>query len=169
MVQQQPHSTSREESDAEAQRPRPDDLAAPRLCPDECYAFGEEEEFAIQSNRPRATAIGLFARDHGAAFTEVSCRRRYMRFLTRQESYEENEEQHIDNQFWSWFDNHDPDLTRDATPGHACRAPDGSEVTPPEFDQTVPSDWTPEEADPVWAFCERKHPDAIRCWEPSER
>ncbi len=125
-------------------KPRLDDLAEPNLSPDECYVFGEEEEYALQSTRPRATAIRLFAREHGVAFAQVSCRRRYMRLLTRQESYEAH---HIDNQFWSWFDDHDPELTRDGAPGYACRAPDGSEVIPPQFDQTVPSDWSPNEVE----------------------
>ncbi len=103
-------------------RPHPDDLAVPDLSPDECYAFAEEEEYAIQSNRPRATAIGFFARDHGAAFVEVSCRRRYLRLFTRRESYGGDEE-------------------------------------------TVPENWTPGEADFVWAFCKRDTVGAIPCWE----
>lgn len=76
--------------------PSPDDLAAPGLSPDDCFIFGDECEFSVQhavqhADRPRATAMSLFAEEMGVDFKDVSCRVGYLRFFTRQEAYEARE------------------------------------------------------------------------------
>lgn len=147
---------------------KPDDLAAPGLNPDDCYVFGEECEYAIQSNRKRATAIGYFAGEMGVRFQDVRCARAYIAFLTRQEAYDTQDAD--DHAFWEWFDNHEPPLTCRTEDKHfRCYLPDGTEAKPPEFDPTVPDDWEPQEDCPVWAFCEKRAPGAIACWQLEER
>lgn len=136
----------------------PDDIAAPHLSPDECYEWGEEGEYYIQSNRPRATAIDHFAREEGVRFQDVRCTRRYMRLLTRRQSWAHNAEDYARDR---WVDNHDPPLTlnRDLK----WVAPDGTICEPPR-DMPMPDDWQPDEGDPVWEWCDKGDPGAIPCW-----
>lgn len=120
---------------------KPDDLVAPWLSPDDAYE-DEPDEYAIQANRPRASAIDRFAQDRGVDFANVSCRRRWLRILTRQESYEGRA---MDDARQRWEEEHDGD------------APDALDDVPPE--------WVVDEDDPAWAWCEKTTPGAIACWQ----
>ena len=144
----------------------PTDLASPNLSPDECCLDENDGEFTIQSNRPRATATDYFARACRLRFQDVRCERRYLRLLTRQESYDASDPG--GTSFWRWFDNHEPRLTlswQNAPDAERiCMLPNGAWIAPPKFDTTVPEDWRPNEPDPVWTWCDKKHPDAIACW-----
>jgi hypothetical protein len=139
----------------------PNDLACPGLTADHCYIWGEEEyEYSIQNaDRPRATATSLFADEVGVSFTRVSCKVAYIRFLTRQESYEMNAMEMAESH---WYDMHQPPLHLNAA--FEWETPDGVVVTAPAELSTVPSDWKPDEDDPVWQFCEKTTPGAVKCW-----
>lgn len=140
--------------------PSPDDQAYPGLDPDNCYVFYDECEFGIQcGSRPRATATRYYADEIGEDFARVTCHVAYMRFLTRQESYERGA---LERAVVAWFDSHTPPLQwNDA---RQWVTPDGAVVTaPPELD-TVPAGWKPDEDDPVWEFCEKTDPGAVKCW-----
>jgi hypothetical protein len=138
----------------------PDDLAAPGLMPDDCFMWDDESECSIQSDRARATAISNFAFEWGCRFEDVVCRRRFMRRMTRQESYNARAlDEAADTAAWDWAEKHGFNF-RDG----AFRDTEGNAHEPPEFDDTVPADWEPGEQDPVWGFCEKTTPDAIPCW-----
>jgi hypothetical protein len=141
--------------------PAPSDLAAPRLSPDDCFIWGEEGEFGIQSNRPRATAISHFAAAEGIRFQDVVCRRRYMRLLTRQQSYGYRAgPDRADTAAWDWAEEHGYRYRDDA-----FRDDEGVPHEPPPFDPVVPADWQADEDDPVWEFCAKDAPGAMPCWE----
>ncbi len=38
------------------------------------------------------------------------------------------------------------------------------EYRPRDDDEVVPDDWEPDEDHPVWTFCGKDDPDAMRCW-----
>ena len=153
----------------------PDDLVCPGLRPDDCEIFDDYEgcEFTIQSDRKRATAIDLYAREMGHRFQEVRCERRYLRVLTYQESYSHNAEDDARNDFEDeWADNHEPPLkywTKGEFSEYGWRTPDGTKVEPPPWDGTVPADWEPGDYDPAWEFCKKTDPGAMPCWFLTER
>jgi hypothetical protein len=142
---------------------RPDELATPNLSPDDCYEWGDECEFAIQSNRKRATAIGYFAQEMGTRFQDVRCSRGYMRLLTRQESWACGAETRAQDE---WIDNHEPPLKLNGDLKWCL--PDGTICEPPEH-FPVPEDWQPGEDDPAWESCGKDHPDAIPYWRLEEK
>lgn len=137
----------------------PDRLASPGLTPDDCFIWNDESEYGIQYNRPRATAISYFAREYGARFQDVVCRRRYWRPLTRQESYSAKLDDISDAVAWDWADANGL-LWRDG----AWRDALGGAHEPPPIDVTVPEAWEPDDDCPVWEFCEKTAPGAIPCW-----
>jgi hypothetical protein len=138
----------------------PDDPAFPGLRPDDCFLFDEECEFGIQNvERPRATAMKLFADEMGVDFPQVLCRVEYVRIYSRQEAYDEacGSDDVIsqwagDNNLklritdWEWVD----------TEGVVHPVPEGVEI--------VPDDWEPDDTDPVWAFCKKTDPGAVKVW-----
>lgn len=139
---------------------KPTDLVAPHLTPDRCYILDDEHEWGIQANRPRAAAISNYARAHGYRVREVTCRRRYLRLLTRQESWECHELEKAES---DWIDNHEPPLTLNAN--FDWVTPDGTVCELPATLGIVPSDWEPNDDDPVWEFCKKSDAGAIPCWE----
>lgn len=138
----------------------PNSPASPGLTPDDCYIYDEECEFGIQSaERPRATATQLFAEEMGVRFQDVSCRVNYMRIYSRQESYEHHALYDDED---TWIDKHDPPLHLNSDLKWVT--PDGVLVEEPSSLGVAPDDWEPSDYDPVWEFCHKGHPDAIKVW-----
>lgn len=128
----------------------PTDLATPGLTVDDlCLRVDEGIYGEVQDgNRPRATAISNFASEAGILFTQVQCRVRYLRFMTRQDVWNGPGKDR-------WVDLHCDEPEYRGKPLEACFA-----VAPEE----PPADWRPDEYDPCWEFCDKAHPEAIRAW-----
>jgi hypothetical protein len=85
--------------------------------------------------------------------------KRYIRVLTRQESFEYNGLERAEQ---DWIDSHDPPLH--LSESGLWVTPGGTVCEPPESLGIVPSDWRPDEDDPTWEFVYRSHPDALPYW-----
>lgn len=133
--------------------PAPTDLAYPGLTVDDlCLRVDEGIYGEVQDgNRPRATAISNFANEAGLAFTEVRCRVRYLRFMTRQDVWNGPGRDR-------WCD----DRINQHLIDHGTRLP--LTAAWKDVPGTPPDDWRPGEYDPCWEFCEKTHPEAIRAW-----
>lgn len=85
----------------------------------------------------RGQAVAWFARELGEDITAVRVWKRYVRPLTRGEVWDDYGRE-------AWEQRRDLD---------ADEGPD-----------EPPSEWEPDEYDPVWQFIHRSHPDAIAVW-----
>jgi hypothetical protein len=97
----------------------------------------------------RIAAARAFINDWGIDLVEVRCITRYARWLDLQEQWELSGEDR-------WTEEWEPPW-------------DDEDAEPPDPPSHVPDGWQADEYDPVWTFCPRGHPEAIKVYVCEQR
>lgn len=151
---------------ATTERLRPDDPAERNPWPcwhEDGWECAGEWSMQDATKVTRGKAHAKAAREIGL-WADVAVWKRYIRILTRQESFEYSAMERVIDR---WIDNHEPPLRLNDDLKYVL--PDGTICEPPKSLEVVPDDWRPDEDDPVWEFVHRSHPDAMPYWVVGER
>ncbi len=135
-----------------------------------CTGWEDAAEGSIREveHATRGQAAAWFARELGESITGVSVWKRYLRPLTRAEVWDDYGADRVSGDL---IDARGVMCKHDPARGEGLAAfwyedEAGREVPEAEFAPPAepPSDWEPDEYDPVWQFVHRSHPDAIAVW-----
>jgi hypothetical protein len=145
-----------------AEHRRPDAPCAPNV-DWYCWATGSWEDAAEGSVRDartctRGQAAAAFSRETTGYLPEVRVWKRYVRPLTRQDVWDGPGKDR-------WVDRREAGLiSKRALAGKPDDPIPSLGELHNEAPDEPPTDWDPDDYDPVWEFVHRSHPDAIPVW-----